>query len=143
MEDKFINWDSKYNIGHAKIDEQHQKLVNILNDLYRDTVISKVEDDDDDIAFKSAIKRLTEYVGYHFSYEESIMEKCGYAGINEHKGWHREFVTMILEEAELYKKESRLIESRLIRKLRDWLLEHIAVRDKEMVLAIIKSKKGK
>ena len=142
MEDNFINWDSKYNTGHGKIDEQHKKLVDILNDLYRDIITNKVSDDDD-FSFKSAIKRLTDYVVYHFSYEESIMEKFEYAGINEHKSKHKEFVMMILEEAELYKKESRLIESRLIRKLRDWILEHIGFKDKDMLLTIIKSKKGK
>jgi len=141
MEDKFINWENKYNTGHSKIDEQHKKLVNILNDLYRGIAISKT--DDEDIVFRSAIKRLIDYVGYHFSYEETIMERCEYAGIEEHKDWHRKFVAMILEEAELYKREPRLIGSRLIRKLRDWILEHIGVRDKDMVSIILKSKKNK
>ena len=141
MEDKFINWDNKYNTGHAKIDEQHKELVKILNDIYRDTAINKV--DDEDIVFRSAVKRLIDYVGYHFSYEESVMEKCQYTGIDQHKDWHREFVAMISEEVELYKKESRLIGSRIIRKLKDWILEHIAFRDKDMILTIIKSKKGK
>lgn len=138
-EDKFIDWDNKYNTGHSKIDEEHKELINILNDLYRDIVINKIGEEH--TVFKNTIKRLKDYVIYHFSNEEAIMAKYEYAGIEEHKAWHREFVNMILEVVELYNKEPRLVANRLVRQLRDWFLEHIAVRDKDMVSTITKSRK--
>jgi len=141
MEDEFIHWDKKYNTGDKEVDEEHKKLVNILNALYRGITIGKKINED--IAFKSTVKRLVDYVVYHFSNEETLMEEYEFAGIEQHKEWHREFATMILEVVELYNKDPRLVPNRLLRKLRDWLLEHIAVRDKQMVSIVLKSKKDK
>jgi hemerythrin len=30
----FIDWKPEYSVGHAEIDQQHRKLVEIINSLY-------------------------------------------------------------------------------------------------------------
>jgi len=136
MEYEFITWSDRYNIGHSKIDEEHKELVKIVNNLHRDAVMTK-KNEGTPLVFKDTIKGLISYINFHFSHEERLMNLFNYPKKYSHKAKHDKFISKVLEKYELYKEEPRLVISQLLTYLREWILEHIAIEDKEMMLYII------
>lgn len=131
---EFITWSDRYSTGYSRIDEEHKILVNILNNLHRDVI--KCEKGKEHVAFKNTIKDLENYVSFHFSHEERLMNRFNYPRQDIHKIRHNEFIAKISEKAELYKEDPKLVTSQFLIYLRDWILEHIAIEDKNMMLYI-------
>lgn len=116
----FIIWDDSYKLGVPIIDAQHEKLFEIINS-YHD---SKISTDD---AFTS----LVSYIEFHFKTEEYYFAKFNYELTPEHQAGHKYYQNLIFEMHEEYLKD-RLNESTRVKIeefVRDWISEHIKVRD--------------
>jgi hemerythrin len=74
-------------IGVAKIDAQHQELVdrfNELSSLASETVLKE--------EVQKTLDLLDKYVVQHFNDEEEIQKECNYPLYEWHKGLHKAFV---------------------------------------------------
>ena len=130
----YMPWNNIYSTGYSKVDEEHKKLVSILNTLYGD--ILKCKSGEDYTSFQETVKNLLDYASFHFSHEERLMNLLNYPKYNRHKIRHDKFISDILEKSELYKDDPKLVSSQFLIYIRDWILEHIAVEDKDMVLYV-------
>ena len=133
LKTKYIVWEDKYKTGYKRIDEQHIELIKIINNLYN--CLEHKSDGEIYIqnAFKDALKKTVDYVAYHFSYEEKIMHAIKYDRILEHSSYHRDFTQNIFEYVKSYENGSLDDINNLIVYLKNWLLNHILVMDKEFV----------
>ena len=139
----FIKWNPLYDTKHKIIDEQHKELVNIINDLYMSTIDHKANKNE---AFINAAKRCIEYANYHFKTEEKIMNIINYSDTENHKAMHREFYNEVINQVKNYQEGQPFIANKLVKYLKDWLLEHIAFRDKilvEELMRVLKNREGK
>ena len=134
---EWIKWDDKYKIGYKRIDDQHKELVNIINDLYDCIDYSDSEDDKLKEAFKNVLKKTVDYVAYHFTYEEKIMHAIQYRKLLEHSSSHREFTQTIYNYVLSYENGSLDAIHNLVKYLKEWLLNHVLVADKEFVMEVI------
>ena len=127
MDEEFVAWDDAYSVGFELIDNQHKKLVTMVNALFAGCMIGGVAAN---IAYLRTINDALEYAGTHFSDEEKYMSQVDYPKLDEHKKQHEEFVTEINKSVRLYEKgKKEPIE--LVKFLKNWLLNHIAVSDKQ------------
>ncbi len=125
-----IDWDESFSIDHAEIDAQHKKWIAIHNALHA-TLLKG------DIASlqQAAIKTLLEmheYVRYHFAFEEEYMARIGFQGIREHWRLHKDFDNLIygyLRDAQ--KGEVPILNSELVKLLKNWLVHHILNEDRK------------
>jgi hemerythrin len=78
-----------------------------------------------------AIYGLINYIKYHFSGEEHILEQIKYPDYTAHKRRHDEFLQDILERAEHFERCRTLSPKNLIRYIRDWMVIHITLIDKK------------
>jgi hemerythrin len=124
----FVKWDERYAIGIPLIDDQHHELIRVTNELYKACL---EEDDAGKGHFKAAIKAAVDYVKYHFSAEEKLLENVDYPQIVAHKKQHEEFIMKILKEAANFEEGKKFVPNGFVRFLRDWILSHIAVMDKK------------
>lgn len=122
----FITWNDKYSVGIKEIDSQHQRLVEILNELHEAMKAGKSKDIIDD-----TIKKLVDYTVYHFTLEENYMMKYSYPGFLKHKGTHQEFVDKMRQYQDEIKDGKTPVTIELIGYLRDWVLKHVQGMDKE------------
>ena len=123
----WIEWSPEYNVHIDKIDEQHKKLVGIINKLYE----SLADDARAKEFIGKVIEDLLDYTRYHFGAEEDLMKNSGHPNFLKHKAEHDSFVKKVLEFNESYEKGLILVlRSDIIRFLRDWLLHHILTVDK-------------
>jgi len=129
MEQKtLIHWDSSYSIGVKEIDEQHKKLIDIINRLYSGFLSAQANKIIGDI-----LQEVYDYTKFHFDYEEGLLTKNKYPTLREHKEEHEKFVSKTKEYLESHKKGSRVLTYEVMNFLRKWLVEHIAEEDKKYV----------
>ena len=68
-----IKWDDKYSVGISMIDDEHKKLIGILNK----AVFTK-EHNDNPEELREVLREMTKYVLTHFATEETYMKKFNY-----------------------------------------------------------------
>ena len=123
-----IQWKDRFNINYKKIDDQHRKLVEILNDLI--DLISKRSGPE---RVGPIFHRLFEYTQVHFTYEERFLRKARFVGGLAHKAEHASFVRKLLDLNQRYDASNpRLLEETLTF-LQHWYLHHIMDMDMKYV----------
>ncbi len=127
VEDVLIEWSPSYMLGIHVIDEQHKRLVELINKLY------KARQRGDDLkTLGSIFDELVEYTATHFKDEEALQAKGGYPDIANHKDVHKKLVAKVLDYGEQL-KTGKLQASDLMRFLSDWLISHIQGTDSKYV----------
>jgi len=120
-----IVWSDELSVGIEEIDNQHQKLVQLINGLHNHLLAG----DANEIMGK-LLDRVIEYTGFHFSTEEQLMEKYGYSFSAPHKREHQKLVdTALALQARLHSGNAR-ITAETMTFLKDWLYHHILESDK-------------
>jgi len=124
-----VQWDNAYSVGMKLIDEQHMELIKLANKLFENCI-----GDQDRIraAFLQTIREAVDYVGYHFSTEEKVMQRVNYPNYAEHKQQHGDFVREVLIKVEEFNSGKPRAPLSFVYFLRDWVFNHIAVSDKKM-----------
>ena len=122
------------------IDEQHKKLIEETNALYQGCLSGSVEERK--AYFMQAVKSVVDYIKYHFSAEENMLEKVKYPAINAQKKEHACFVEKRLTDVKSYQEGQKLVPNAFVRFLRDWILSHIAVEDTKYARYILDLKKS-
>lgn len=95
--DAFV-WDQHFVTGLDDVDEQHQGLVALFNELSRTLFAAETDPDTDyEPQLRDVFKRLVAYTVYHFTEEEALMVSKGVESrhIEAHKSLHRQFVQQV------------------------------------------------
>lgn len=130
----FIDWEPGLSTGIAAIDEQHQRLIGIINKLYESMKSGKSRE-----LIGKVLNELASYTDYHFSTEERAFDSYGYERTAEHKAQH---ATIIKEVASLISKHQRnelSVSMETLDLLMKWITEHIKQQD----MAYVPFLKGK
>lgn len=129
-----IVWkDEQFCTGIKSIDEQHRKLVDLVNHLH-DVSIRKQFDVLDDVFFQ-----VMDYVHYHFQHEEELMKKAKFSELEAHQIHHQAFIKKISELHHAYRgtpNDSELTGKLLTDYLALWIHKHILVEDREYIFPI-------
>jgi hemerythrin len=139
MEEKIlVEWDDRYLVGIPLIDDQHKELVNMTNTLYEGCLAG---DEAARAYFMNAIHGTVDYVKYHFAAEEKILEHVKFPELAEHKREHESFVKQVFEEVKSFETGKKFVPNVFVRYLKDWILTHIAMKDKKYAAYIHNLKK--
>lgn len=126
---EIIKWSGTYACGINMIDDQHVGLIEIVNDMFSNVC---GDDKKEYNYFCIVIKDLVKYVNNHFADEERILNATKFPGFDEHKNLHRMFTAKIAQIIKEYKPGSRQHNlSSIARFLKEWILSHIAIVDKQ------------
>jgi len=128
MESNLVTWSSTYSVGVRSIDEQHMELINLVNDMYNHIV---GDEEAERAYFKEVIHHAVEYVKVHFATEEKILLATKFPGYLEHKRAHDSFILNVIENIRDYEDGKRVSLASFTHFLKDWILSHIAVMDKQ------------
>lgn len=119
-------WDARYNTGLNEVDEQHRRLMDIINHVDR---LLRVESP---IAvLEPTLDELTDYAKYHFATEERLMDslQCEPGHVERHKNAHLEFVRQVSQMRTQTKLNPTGFIPTLLRFLSTWLVHHILTTD--------------
>lgn len=79
-----VTWSEEYSVNVKEIDIQHQKMLQLVNNLH-----SAVETCIDKNDLKKLLIELVEFTRMHFSTEELLMKKYDYPELVAHHKEHR------------------------------------------------------
>ena len=133
----FIEWNACLIHGVKLIDNQHEKLVNLTNNLYIACCEGKETADQ---CFIETARETVKYVNYHFSTEEQMMLFLMYPHYQTHKKEHEKFIREILCQTQMFTEHKALVPNRFVQFLKDWVLSHIAVCDKALAEFVLNLK---
>jgi len=123
-------WNSNFETGIPEIDQQHQRLVGLLNVLVKHLAYQA-----DAPSIDTVLTELKDYTVYHFSTEEAIWEKAfnGDGWLQWHKDSHGEFVDKIQQMlTDSQGKDYDEAVEQIVTFLTHWLALHIIESDKRM-----------
>lgn len=111
-----MKWQKKFETGIKEIDEQHKKLIEMINSVEKS------------FDLKELFSELIEYSRVHFTTEEALFKEYDYPKSREHILEHQKIIQNIL------KLEGEDLESNEIKEtLMDILENHLLTFDKEYV----------
>ena len=115
-----FTWLEEYKIGNATIDQQHEYLFDLANQI--------VDPDNDQQKTYHNVLALYHYVREHFKDEELLMQQCRYSGYAEHVKEH-ELLTRRLDEISSGIIGGETGPNDVMVFMRNWLLDHILGKD--------------
>ncbi|WP_019617036.1 bacteriohemerythrin [Psychromonas ossibalaenae] len=121
-----VPWKDEYNIGIALIDEQHKKLMTVVNEL-----INAVNEDLKSEVILSCFDKLYDYTIFHSQSEEQYFYNLDKAETELHKLQHKHFIEQLDNIKQSLKKDH--VSNELLWYLTDWLLIHIQHDDKKFL----------
>lgn len=130
-----VVWQDEYSVGIAEIDEQHKKLVAIMNELYN---LLTVNSKNYDAKVVAVVKELAEYTDYHFTCEEKeYFGKYDYPSTDIHVMQHNNFIGQVTDKMRHIDKMTIEDGKSFYSYLKSWLLSHIARADKAWAAYVI------
>ncbi len=126
-------WSDNFNTGLATIDEQHRKLVQLLNRLASHVVLHTGQ-----LSADALLEELADYTVYHFRTEEAIWNTylSGDALESAHVRTHDGFVAKVLELKADKGRQADSLLSDVLAFLAHWLASHILQTDRHMSLVV-------
>jgi hemerythrin len=118
---KLITWSDRYSVGIPGIDAQHQRLVDLINELHAAMLAGKGS-----AVLGKTLDGLVAYTLSHFATEEALMKGSAYPGYAQHKAEHDNLTA----QAKVLQEKARTANAPLTLEvatfLQRWLIDHIA-----------------
>jgi hemerythrin-like metal-binding protein len=119
-----ISWSEKYATGFDSIDNEHKKLMDLLNKLHDGMMNHKTAE-----VLGPVLEELIKYTQTHFSHEEKLFAQHKYPQEASHKMEHKKLVEKVVELQNGLKNGSVTVSVGTLNFLRDWLNNHILKTD--------------
>lgn len=120
----FIEWQPSFSVKVPELDQQHQRLVGMLNRMHE-----ALHAGGDAAEAEKVLEDLGVYTRHHFTTEERLMEQCGYPELEEHRRKHRAMERQVMVFREQIGGGGVSAQLKLMSFLRDWLQKHILETD--------------
>lgn len=125
IDSSIVHWHDGFLVGVPAMDEQHRRLFELMNDVYR---AFRAEDVDQ---LDRSLQALVELARRHLRDEEALMEAAGYEELASHRECHRKLLADLDAHVERYRQSgSRDALQELLWFLKSWLVDHIYRVDK-------------
>lgn len=121
-----LEWNDSLKVNVAVIDRQHQRLVQMINDLNDAMKIGKGRD-----LISNILDEMVRYALIHFSTEETYFDRYQYPEAVSHKAEHAAFGSKVEQFRKDYQANKVGLSIEIMHFLSDWLLNHIKGTDKK------------
>ncbi len=122
-----MNWTDKLSVGVAVIDEDHKKLVAMVNALYEAMQGGHGKD-----SLGGILDGLVQYTRFHFAREEKFFAQTGYPAAIPHKQEHDALTRQVLDVQQKYAAgASATLSLDVLQFLKNWLINHIQGSDQK------------
>jgi len=122
----YMSWDESYSVGVRVLDEDHQRLLHLINNFQTAARYNTGEH-----FVRQALDELIDYTKTHFAREEQLMESNGYPDLEVHRKQHEEMIAKVGEEVARFEQDPDGTVDELLTFLKEWLIHHILGTDME------------
>ena len=118
-----IEWSDDYSVGNASIDEEHLRLIKLIN-TFNDALIKGESQN----TISNTFDRLIDYTLEHFKNEEELLRKYNYPELEQHIIEHQKLIDTVME---FNKEKDYIFPASILEFLNRWLTDHIINCDKK------------
>jgi hemerythrin len=126
MDRRHIDWKDEYSVGIKSIDEQHRKLIDLINMLQ--TIVNSSTGKEFE---QKCLDAVVDYTKTHFVYEEGLMSKYGYPEFEAHQAQHQQMIDKVNDLLAAYEVNPESAMKDALDFLKQWLIRHINGTDKQ------------
>ena len=122
-----MTWTEKLSVGVAVLDEDHKKLVAMLNELYEAMQAGHGKD-----SLGRILDGLVKYTRFHFAREERFFTQTGYPAAAPHRQEHEALTRQVLDVQRKYAAGAvTTLSLDVMHFLKNWLVNHIQGSDQK------------
>jgi len=121
-----IEWHPGLSVKVNKLDDQHKKLVDLINQLH-----DAMKSGEGNMILGTALQSLIGYTKTHFTEEIALMRAHGYPELARHQAEHTAFVKQVQEFQNKFQSGDALLTLSTLSFLKEWLVKHIQGEDKK------------
>jgi hemerythrin len=126
MGKKLFDFDAEFRLGIQAVDNEHMKLVDMLNEVHELLSAGKKEE-----ARKYFSETLSAYVGEHFANEEKFMESIGFPQLEDHRKVHENFKKSFQELKPQIEQADEAAFRKALSDAFPWIITHIGKTDRK------------
>lgn len=130
----FFSWTDDMSVGNTFIDQDHRKLVDMINALH-----DALEKGHAKNIMDKVLNNLIIYTREHFQREELEMQRIHFAGYKAHKLEHEKLLKEVSDLKQHFAAGEKINPAAVARMLSDWLRNHITGVDHLLAEAIKKA----
>lgn len=121
-----MEWRPEFSVSVRQLDDQHGKLVGMVNELHDAMRVGKGRE-----VLGPILDALISYTASHFAEEERLMRQHGYPDLARHKSEHDKLTGQVLDLQRQYRSNGAVLSMTVMNFLRDWLVNHIQGEDRK------------
>ncbi len=122
-----IKWNEGLSVGIKVIDDQHKKLLNVINDLDEAIAAGKGSE-----IYDALFAELVDYFTQNFSTEEELMLAHDYPGLELHRTLHLDFTAKVRDLSARALKGNNAVSEETLKFLVEWLIHHDIAVDRKL-----------
>ncbi len=128
-----LNWTKQLSLGIESVDNQHQHLIDLANQLDEAVALGA-----DRTTIINIVNNLVDYTVYHFQNEEQLMAAANYNPTlyASHQAEHQKFIEKMITVQSAALADINSLSADLMDYLVNWLNYHILNTDKKMALSL-------
>jgi len=119
-------WKRRYSVGVKDLDEQHQAIMDGLNQLHEEMLNGHRND-----SVAPLVGNLVTLAGTHFATEEKLMESAGFPGLQEHRAKHQQLSQKVKEFLARHDMGDKAAYSQFLYYVREWMTRHKETDDQQ------------
>jgi len=116
----YIQWSPDLSVKVKELDEHHQVLIAMINDLHQAMLAHAGRE-----AQKTIVAKMLRYAQLHFASEEKYMSQFAFPGLHSHRAEHDKFTAKAKDLNDRLDKAGFVLTLEILNFLRDWLKNHI------------------
>lgn len=122
-----MEWTTKMSVGVTRFDDEHKRLVAMVNDLFDAVQTGRGKD-----ALGKILDGMIAYTKTHFANEERFMEEHGYPDMAAHRAEHEALARQVVEVQQKYHSgATATLSMEVMNFLKNWLVKHIQGTDRK------------
>lgn len=121
-----IRWSDAFSVGVDELDNQHKKIIEIVNRLIDDISLG--------VSAELIADTLTEMVAVvvgHFKREEYLLEQAGYPDLDAEKDAHKSYHSTTTELYKDLMSSNNVALEDMVQYIRNWWMDHILNEDRK------------
>jgi len=120
-----VRWNEGWRLGVAKMDRQHERIVGLLAGLESACAGGSGE------ALEEAAAEALDYIDYHFTMEQRLMEEWDYPELGEHVDEHDDYMVQAADDLAMLQDGAEPAGA-VLGRLADWWAGHLAGPDRRL-----------
>jgi hemerythrin len=121
-----MTWTRELSVGVTALDDDHKKLVGMLNQLHDGMTAGHGR-----ATLGKIFDGLVDYTKTHFAREEQTLGEAEYPEVDAHKKQHDDLTMRVMDLQTRYQKGELALTREVLNFLKDWLTYHIKGHDQK------------